>query len=202
MRLATKDRIEAFRRALELGAGERKSECHHMDRWRNGLDSFPGGCCDLASDCLALYLTKSDPDLQPYIMIMNASNTFRDKYDSTVNGHAIVVLDEYYIDLTLDQFAEYDEWVPGERIESGGKLGTLIKHILSCSEPSDRAIRTRNITLDAFNLDGSDLFGWLKNTTDNLLLSKGWKLNESSESRSVLSLEIQKQYADYIPPKF
>lgn len=36
-------RIKAFRRALELGGGERADECRHFPRWKTELRNFPHG---------------------------------------------------------------------------------------------------------------------------------------------------------------
>ncbi|HAS1135163.1 TPA: hypothetical protein I3806_004622 [Enterobacter cloacae] len=53
-------RIKAFRRALELGAGERADGCRHFPRWKEELKNFPHGSCDLASNTLAQYLTDTE----------------------------------------------------------------------------------------------------------------------------------------------
>lgn len=57
MNADTGARVEAFRRALELAARERSCE-PVPSVWRDCLKAFPRGCCELASQTLAKYLTE------------------------------------------------------------------------------------------------------------------------------------------------
>lgn len=52
MKDETRKRIHAFRNALVMAADTCSHECFLMGRWRE-LNSFPHGCCDLASNFLA-----------------------------------------------------------------------------------------------------------------------------------------------------
>lgn len=47
MNAETWARVKAFRRALELAAGERSGE--PVSLWRDWLKPFPAGSCELAS---------------------------------------------------------------------------------------------------------------------------------------------------------
>lgn len=60
MNADTWTRLEAFRRALELAAGEAS-----LAAWRDVLKDFPAGCCELASQTLAEYLTEDGGNLPP-----------------------------------------------------------------------------------------------------------------------------------------
>ncbi|EEX1006219.1 hypothetical protein D3981_004199 [Escherichia coli] len=158
MRKETAFRIRAFRKALELASSERSEECSHMPRWSTDLINFPRGSCDLASNSLGQYLMECDSGLYPCIIFMCGNITFRENENSTVNGHVIVALDGEYIDLTLDQFEEYPDYIPAEPIESCGTLGTLIKNIRT----HEGEIKTRPV-----DLNGSEkLYAWLKNTAN------------------------------------
>ncbi|EKP5434226.1 hypothetical protein P3N87_004459 [Salmonella enterica] len=83
MNADTRARVEAFRRALELAAYERSAE-PVPSVWRDFLRAFPLGCCELASQTLAEYLTEDGSNLHPCIIAMawteNAGN----------HGHVIV----------------------------------------------------------------------------------------------------------------
>ncbi|ECF2367421.1 hypothetical protein E1890_22750 [Salmonella enterica subsp. enterica serovar Mountpleasant] len=63
MNADTRARVEAFRRALELAAYERSGEPVPFV-WRDFLRAFPLGCCELASQTLAQYLTEEGSDAQ------------------------------------------------------------------------------------------------------------------------------------------
>lgn len=133
-------RIKAFRRALELGAGERADGCRHFPRWKEELRNFPHGSCDLASNTLAKYLTDTE-GCHPCIIFMEGNAGFQEAENSTVHGHVIVLLDGEYIDLTLDQFPEYPEYIPAEAVESGGPLGKLLRNIMKHEDP----VKTRRV---------------------------------------------------------
>ncbi|HGV0046203.1 TPA: hypothetical protein ACNFPT_004507 [Enterobacter ludwigii] len=155
-------RIHAFRNALVLAADTRSHECFHMGRWKE-LNEFPHGCCDLASNFLAQYLKDKDPSLQPVIVHMQTSSEFREEHSSTIQSHVIVKLDDWYIDLTLNQFAEYQHRVV---IESRtGTLGTLLKRIRNCGG----TVTERDFELHPADDDGGTLYAWLRDTADGLL---------------------------------
>lgn len=133
-------RIKAFRRALELGGGERADGCRHFPRWKTELRNFPHGSCDLASNTLAYYL-KERERCHPCIIFMEGNAGFHEAENSTVHGHVIVLLDGEYIDLTLDQFDEYPDYIPYEPVESDGQIGKLLRNIMKHEDP----VKTRQI---------------------------------------------------------
>lgn len=160
MRLETTFLIRAFRQALEQAAPERGDEYRNLPRWCE-LRGFPRGSCDLASNFLARYLMDRDKGLYPFIIHMCGNNTFREAESSTVNSHVIVMLDGNYIDLTLDQFEEYSEYVPAEQIESAGVISSLISKILL----HEGTIATRPVVIEK----GQKLYEWLSKSADAFL---------------------------------
>lgn len=155
-------RIHAFRNALVLAADTRSNECYRLGRWKE-LNSFPHGCCDLASNFLAQYLQDRDSSLQPVIVHMLTNPEFCEEHNSTIQSHVIVRLDDWYIDLTLNQFAEYRRRVVIEN--RTGTLGSLLRHIRNCGG----TVKERDIELHNPNEDGGRLYIWLRDTADSLL---------------------------------
>lgn len=165
-------RIRAFRKALELGANERAHECSNFPRWYTDLRNFPRGSCELASNALAQYLMDNE-SCQPCIIFMHGNGWFHKAENSNVHAHVIVLLDGEYIDLTLDQFAEYPEYIPAEPVESGGLIGTLLRGIIKHEGP----VKTRKVDLDGME----ELYAWLRDTTDTVLAAdpdwQAWELS-------------------------
>ncbi|EHE7768608.1 TPA_asm: hypothetical protein G4P47_004549 [Salmonella enterica subsp. enterica serovar Javiana] len=120
-------RIHAFRNALVLAADTRSNECFRMGRWQE-LNAFPHGCCDLASNFLAQYLQDSDPSLKPVIIHLQTTAEFRDEFKSSIESHVITEVHGWFVDLTLNQFAEYKDRVVID--DRTGILGTLRREIL------------------------------------------------------------------------
>nr|WP_241391447.1 hypothetical protein [Serratia proteamaculans]ULG18683.1 hypothetical protein Puna18p_00129 [Serratia proteamaculans] len=160
MREETTFRIRAFRKALEKAARELPEECRESSSWCE-LKNFPAGSCDLASNCLAQYLKDCGERGEPAILFMCGTQTFREAENSTVNGHVIVFLNGEYIDLTLDQFDEYTDYIPAEQLETGGVLGTLLSKI----PQYEGEIETRRINLD--HIQG--IYAWLRDCADEIL---------------------------------
>lgn len=129
----TRTLVKAFRRALELAADEPE-----LSAWRGHFGSFPDGCCEMASQTLVRYLMEHDVKLFPYVIGMQ----WDDGPDR--HGHVIVALNGDYIDLTLDQFDGYDDWIVAEPIESGGPLGTFLRTVRNLGG----TFSTRKLTLD------------------------------------------------------
>lgn len=155
--------IHAFRNALVLAADTRSHECFQFHRWSE-LNSFPHGCCDLASNFLAQYLRDSDPALQPVIIHLKTTTDFREECHSTIKSHVIVELDGWYIDLTLNQFEEHINRV--EIDNRTGTLGSLLRKI----RDQGGEVTERDIQLVAgLDDDGSELYAWLRATADGLL---------------------------------
>ncbi|MEQ9971407.1 hypothetical protein ABRP72_19775 [Pectobacterium carotovorum] len=184
MRAETEARVKAFRRALALAAGERASE-PVLSAWRDWLKSFPAGCCELASQTLAHYLSDHDNKLFPYVIAMQWIE------NSGQHGHVIVALDGDYIDLTLDQFDGYGDWIVAEPIESGGQISTFLQRIRN----QGGSLTTRKLTLDGIPGDAWKLYAWLKEVADSLLGVGGQAVNSGSMPLLV-STEIRPQYRD------
>lgn len=158
-------RIHAFRNALVLAADTRSNKCFRMDRWQE-LNAFPHGCCDLASNFLAQYLHDGDPSLKPVIIHMETTEDFREEYRSTIKSHVIVEVTGWFVDLTLNQFAEYQDRVVID--DRTGTLGALLRDIRG----SGGTVTERSIQLDAGpDEDGHELYAWLRDTADTLLTS-------------------------------
>ncbi|EZD09435.1 hypothetical protein BY93_22355, partial [Escherichia coli O157:H7 str. K6590] len=98
---------------------------------------------------------------------------FHEAENSTVHGHVIVLLDGEYIDLTLDQFDEYPDYIPYEPVESDGQIGKLLRNIMKHEDP----VKTRQIDLDG----GEELYAWLRDTADEVLAADPeWQARERS----------------------
>lgn len=172
MRQETTFRIRAFSQALEEAAREQPEECRKGNRWVE-LRNFPAGSCDLASNCLAQYLKDCGERGEPGILFMCGNETFREEENSTVHGHVIVILDGEYIDLTLDQFDEYSDYIPAEPFETGGVLGTLLRKI----PQYEGEVETRRINLD--RLQG--IYAWLRHRADAIMKADAeWQARERS----------------------
>ena len=184
MNADTRARVEAFRRALELAAGERSAE-PVPSIWRDFLRAFPRGCCELASQTLVRYLTEHNEKLFPYVIGMEWRVNAQDF------GHVIVALDGDYIDLTLDQFDGYDDWIVAEPIESGGSVGTLVRTVRNLGG----IFSTRELTLDGIPDERWKLYDWLKTTADSLLPVSGLGRSPGGMSQPV-STEILEEYRD------
>jgi hypothetical protein len=165
MNTETKRRIHAFRNALVLAADTCSHECFAMGRWRSELNAFPHGCCDLASNFLAQYLQDSDPALRPVVLHMQTTPEFRCAEKSTIKTHVIVEVAGWFVDLTLNQFAEYKERVVIDN--RTGVLGTLRRKIPFYGG----SLEERDIQLDSVTEEGSELYAWLRATADSLLAS-------------------------------
>ncbi|MEG9672616.1 hypothetical protein V6X57_24585 [Serratia bockelmannii] len=184
MRAETRARVEAFRQALELAAGERSGEPIPA-HWRGYLTDFPAGCCELASQTLVRYLRDHDDKLFPYVIATSKIE------NGGMKGHVFVALDGDYIDLTMDQFDGYDDWIVAEPIASGGTLDTFLQKVRRL----EGTITTREVTLDVIPGDGHRLYGWLKKTADGLLAAAGQ--NVKPEPLPVLvSRDIHPDYRD------
>ncbi|WP_233473712.1 hypothetical protein [Phytobacter diazotrophicus] len=182
MNADTRARVEAFRRALELAAYERSAE-PVPSVWRDFLRAFPLGCCELASQTLAEYLTEDGSNLHPYVIGMDWRVNAKDY------GHVIVAFDGEYIDLTLDQFDGYDDRIVVEPVESGGQIAGFIQNVRA----HGGTLTTRKVTLDVIPYEGHKLYGWLKATADSLLAASGQGRAPDSMPQLV-STEVLLQY--------
>lgn len=183
----TRARVKAFRQALELAAGERATEPVPA-LWRDDLKWFPRGCCELASQTLVRYLKDHDKNRFPSIMALAWDE------GEVAHGHVFVALDGEYIDLTLDQFDGFDDWVASEPTESGGQVGDLIRKVRALGG----TITSRELTLDVVPGHGHQLYDWLKNTADSLKVAESG--NGMSGSLPVLvSTDILPEYRNWSP---
>lgn len=162
MNADTRARVKAFRRALELAARERSGE-PVPSVWRDVVKDFPDGCCELASQTLAEYLTEDGSKLHPYIIGMQ----WDDGPDR--HGHVIVALDGEYIDLTLDQFDGYHDRIVAEPIEYGGQIAGFIQKVRA----HGGKLSTRELTFDGIPDQAYKLYAWLKEVADDLLAASG-----------------------------
>lgn len=182
MNADTRARVEAFRRALELAAGERSAE-PVPSIWRDFLRAFPLGCCELASQTLVQYLMDHDEKLFPYVIGMDWRVNAKDY------GHVIVTLDGEYIDLTLDQFDGYDDRIVVEPVESGGQIAGFIQKVRA----HGGTLSTRELTFDGIPDRAYKLYAWLKEVADDLLAAAGQ--GRAPDSMPLLvSTEIPPQY--------
>ncbi len=182
MNAGTRARVEAFRRALELAAYERSGEPVPFI-WRDFLRAFPRGCCELASQTLAEYLTEDGSNLHPCIIGMQ----WDDGPDR--HGHVIVALDGVYIDLTLDQFDGYDDRIVADPVESGGQIAAFIQKVRA----QGGTLTTRERTFDGIPDQAWDLYAWLKAVADSLQPVSGQGKAPGSMPPPV-STEILPQY--------
>lgn len=182
MNADTRARVEAFRRALELAARERSAEPVPYV-WRDFLRAFPLGCCELASQTLAEYLTEDGSNLHPYVIGMDWRVNAKDY------GHVIVALDGEYIDLTLDQFDGYDDRIVAEPIEHGGQIAAFIQNVRA----HGGTLSTRELTFDGIPDQAWNLYTWLKEVADDLLAASGQ--GRAPDSMPLLvSTEVLPQY--------
>lgn len=182
MKADTRARVEAFRRALELAARDRSGEPVPVV-WRDCLKAFPLGCCELASQTLAEYLTEEGSNLHPYVIGMEWKVNAKDY------GHVIVALDGEYIDLTLDQFDGYNDRIVAEPVESGGQIAGFIQTV----RDQGGTLSTRERTFDGIPDQAWKLYAWLKEVADDLLAASGQGRAPDSMPLPV-STEILPQY--------
>ncbi len=185
MRAETRARVEAFRQALELAAGERSGEPIPA-HWRGYLADFPRGCCELASQTLVKYLRDHDKKLFPYVIATDWIE------NAVERGHVFVALDGEYIDLTLDQFDGYDDWIEAEPIESDGKLAAFLQNV----RKNNGSVTTRKVTLAVINNELPVLYAWLKRTANGLLAAAGQNV-KPGRSAVLVSRDIHPDYRDW-----
>ncbi|HDM8387172.1 hypothetical protein NFB50_16305 [Yersinia ruckeri] len=154
----TREYIHRFRNALVIASETRSFECYNLPRWQE-LNSFPHGSCDLASNFLARYLDEKGYATK-IVHINNSSGLYSD-----IKSHVFVLLNDYYIDLTLSQFSNYIcNRVIIEKINSG-MLSELMK---KCREEDQRSVSYRNVNIDdAVNI-GTSLYLYIKKIADAL----------------------------------
>lgn len=182
MKDTVRDHVNAFHQALVLAAGKRKEECRLLPRWSTELQDFPRGSCELASNFLAEYLQDRVKGVYPVILFMRGDG-------NPVNGHVIVMLDGEYIDLTLDQFEMYNDYVVAEPIESGGQLSTLLRNI----REKNGVIKTLPIQLNTTGANGRTLYEKVRDIADSLLPPTP----QQNTPKPPLSTEILPEYRSW-----
>ncbi|HAU2802506.1 TPA: hypothetical protein O7142_003946 [Salmonella enterica] len=97
---------------------------------------------------------------------METTKDFRDEHRSTIKSHVIVEVTGWFVDLTLNQFAEYQNRVVID--DRTGTVGALLRDIRA----SGGTVTERSIQLDAGPVeDGHELYDWLSTTADSLMAS-------------------------------
>lgn len=158
MKQEIKTIIHAFRNALVMAADTHSHACFFMPRWNSELNSFPSGCCDLASNFLARYLTEHG---YPARIIRFSCSSEINEY---IKSHVIVKFDEYYIDLTRNQFADYNSRVLIE--DKYGSLATLLREVKN--DPY-LTFEEENFCIDNATHRGEQLYCYVKKLADGLV---------------------------------
>lgn len=154
---SVRKRVHAFRNALVMASDTLSYQCFHMHRWRE-LNSFPHGCCDLASNFLAKYL--EDNGENPSIIFFQCP----EEVNKFIKAHVIVKLGDYYIDITRNQFGDCNSRVVIE--DKYGSLSNLIKKTKDI-DPSD--VKERKIDISDASGPAYDLYNFVKTISDNML---------------------------------
>ncbi len=105
--------------------------------------------------------------------------------------HVIIALDGDYIDLILDQFDGYDDWVLAEPIESGCQIAAFMQKVRN----QGGAIITRELMFDGIPDQAWKLYAWLKEVADGQLNASGQDRKPGSRPPPV-STGILPQYRD------
>lgn len=149
--------VHAFRNALVIAADTRSYQCFHMHRWSE-LNNFPYGCCDLASNFLGKYLEENG--YAPEIIFVNCP----DEVSQFIGAHVYVRLGNYYIDITRNQFNDFNGRVLIEN--EYGTLAGLMKKIKRI-DPSD--VIERKVDISAARMPAYELYNFIKNIADVLM---------------------------------
>lgn len=136
----------------------RSHECFRIPRWRLEVNNFLHGCCDLSSNFLTQYLKDCYPKLMPEIVPMQTTDDYRREHKSSIQSHVITKLDNWYIDLTLNQFEEYRTRLLIE--EDTGTLETFLINI----RKRDDSVKDSDIKLSTFTENKQELYAWLCST--------------------------------------
>jgi hypothetical protein len=107
------------------------------------------------------------------------------------HGHVIVAIDGDYIDLTLDQFDGYDDWVVAEPVESGGQVAVFMQEVRN----QGGSLTMRELTFDGIPDQAWKLYAWLKEVADSLLAASGQD-SKPGGMPQLVSTEIRPQYRE------
>ncbi|EAO8183368.1 hypothetical protein AHV57_22060 [Salmonella enterica] len=100
------------------------------------------------------------------IIHMETTEDFREEYQSAIESHVIVEVTGWFVDLTLNQFAEYQDRVVID--DRTGTVAALLRDI----QASGGTVTKRSIQLDAgLDENGHELYDWLCATADSLMAS-------------------------------
>lgn len=151
--------IHAFRNALVMAADTHSYACFFMPRWGIELNSFPSGCCDLASNFLAKYLTEHG---YPARIIRFSCSSEINEY---IKSHVVVKYNDYYIDLTRNQFDDYNGRVLIE--DKYGSIATLLRNVKN--DPF-LTFEEREFCIDNATNRGEQLYCYVKQLADELVM--------------------------------
>lgn len=150
--------IHAFRNALVMASDTHSHACFFMPRWHKELNGFPSGSCDLASNFLAKYLTEHG---YPAWIIRFSCSPEINKYIKT---HVVVKYDDYYIDLTRNQFADYNSRVLIE--DKYGSIATLLRDV---KKEEFLTFKEEDFCIDNATDSGEQLYCYVKQLADGLV---------------------------------
>lgn len=122
------------------------------------LNSFPHGCCDLASNFLARYLTEHG---YPAWIIRFSCSSEINKY---IKSHVVVKYDEYYVDLTRNQFNDFNNRVLIE--DKYGSMATLLRAV---KNDGGLTFAEEDFCIDTATERGEQLYNYVKQLADGLI---------------------------------
>lgn len=122
------------------------------------LNSFPHGCCVLASNFLARYLTEYG--YPAWIIRFSCSS----EINQFIKAHVVVKYDEYYIDLTRNQFADYNNRVLIE--DKYGSMATLLREV---KKDAFLTFEEDGFCIDNATGRGEQLYCYVKQLADGLV---------------------------------
>lgn len=157
MNTELKKLIHALRNALVMASDTHSYVCFNMPRWSE-LNSFPYGCCDLASNFLAKYLREHGYESKVIFFKCN------EKVNKYINAHVILQVGEYYVDITRSQFDDSNA-----RIAIEDKYGPLAGIIRNVKKEGHHSYQEREINLDTGTSQGIHLYHYVRDMADKLI---------------------------------
>lgn len=158
MDLELKKLIHALRNSLVMAADTHSHACFNMPRWSE-LNNFPHGCCDLASNFLAKYL--SEHGYESTVVFFNCN----EQVNKYIGGHVILQVGEYYVDITRSQFEDSNA-----RIAIEDKHGSLAGIIRIVRKEGYHYYQEREINLDTRTSQGLHLYNYVRDIADKLIV--------------------------------
>ena len=149
--------IHAFRNSLVMTADTHSHACFNMPRWSE-LNNFPHGCCDLASNFLAKYLSEHGYDSKVIFFRCN------EQVNKHIKAHVILQVGEYYVDLTRNQFEDSNA-----RITIENKSGQLAGIIRKLQKEGYHSYQEREINLNTTTSLGLHLYNYVRDIAKKLI---------------------------------